>query len=88
MTAKENIKHGEDALTFKLYTTKKFGESLPQYDFKNLILDMLEKMDLTDTYEYEIVVGWNAYESLKFMRSSSLLPCDLLIEINKIQGGL
>lgn len=81
--AKENIKYGEDSLTFKLYTTKLFGESLPKYDFKNLILDMLEKMELYDTYEYEVVVGWNDEEAFNFMKKSSLLPSRLLIEINK-----
>jgi hypothetical protein len=85
--AKNNIKLGEDALTFKLYTTEKFGESLPEYDFKNLILDMLEQMGLQDTYEYEEVVGWSDYECFSFMGKSSLLPCDLLLEINKFYGG-
>jgi hypothetical protein len=82
----ENIKHREDASTFKLYSTSTFGETLPQYDFKNLVLDMLEQMGLQDTYEYEIVVVWSDYEALSFMRSSSLLPTNILIEINKFSG--
>ncbi|QWU14451.1 hypothetical protein SAMN04487895_101763 [Paenibacillus sophorae] len=81
--AKNNIKFGEDALTYKLYTTEKFGESLPQYDFKNLILDILEQMGLQDTYEYEEVVGWDNWECFKFMKRSSLHPCELLLEIQK-----
>lgn len=82
--ARNNIRFGEDHATFKLYTTDKMGESLPQYDFKNLILDMLEKMGLQDTYEYEIVVGWDDEEVFRFMKKSSMIPIDLLIEINKL----
>lgn len=78
-----NIKHGEDTLTFKLYTTSKMGESLPEYDFKNMILEMMEKMGLQDTYEYETVVGWDNKKVYKFIKMSSLIPCHLLIEINK-----
>jgi hypothetical protein len=81
--AKSNIKRGEDTLTFKLYTTSKMCESLPEYDFKDMILDMLEKMGLQDTYEYETVIGWDDYAVFSFMKRSSMHPCDLLIEINK-----
>lgn len=77
---------GDGVSTFKLYTTKKNGERIPQYDFKNMILDMLEQMGLQDTYEYEIVVGWDDREVLQFMKMSSMLPCDLLIEINKFDN--
>lgn len=82
-TAKENIKCGEDTLTFKLYTTENLGERLPQYDFKNLILGMLEKMGLVNTYEFEIVSRWNDVKCFDFLKKSSLLPCNLLIEINR-----
>lgn len=81
--AASNIKCGEDTLTFKLYTTSKMSESLPEYDFKNMILDMLEKMGLSDTYEYEMVVGWDSKMCFSFMKKSSMKPCNLLIEINK-----
>jgi|GEM_PF-6030241 len=84
--AKSNIKRGEDTLTFKLYTTSKMGESLPEYDFKNMILDMLEKMGLSDTYEYETVVGWDDKECFSFIQKSSMHPCDLLIEINRFKN--
>lgn len=86
--AKQNILFGEDVTTYKVYTTKKAGERLPQYDFKNLILDMLELMDLHNTYEYEIVISWSDYDAYRFMLQSSLLPCDLLLDISKFQGGV
>lgn len=85
--AVSNIKYGEDTLTFKLYTTSRMGESLPEYDFKNMILDMLEKMDLSDTYEYETVVGWDNVKAFNFFKRSSMIPCDILIEINKFGGA-
>ncbi|ASA22771.1 hypothetical protein [Paenibacillus donghaensis] len=81
--AKDNITHGEDVLTYKLYTTAKMGESLPEYDFKNLILGMMEEMNLQDTYEYEEVIGWDREDVFQFFRESSLRPCNTLIEIHK-----
>lgn len=85
--ARGNIEFGEDTATFKLYTPSKYGERPPEYDFKSLILDMLEKMNLQNTYEYEIVIGWSDYEAFKFMKRSSLLPYDLLLEINRFKNG-
>lgn len=85
--AQENIRHGEDTLTFKLYTTSKLGESLPRYDFKTLILNMLRQMGLMDTYESQIVNKWNDYECLTFMKKSTLYPHRLLLEINKFDLG-
>ncbi|MGM1044894.1 MAG: hypothetical protein ACQEXX_01970 [Bacillota bacterium] len=84
--AANSIKCGEDVITFILYTPSKMGESPPYYDFKNLILDMMEQMELHDTYEYEIVIGWDNVKATRFMKMSTLLPCDLLIEINKYEG--
>ena len=80
--AVQSTKHGEDILTFTYYNPIKLRK-LHKYDFKNLILDMLEQMELHDTYEYEVVIGWNETDAFKFMKMSSLLPCDLLLDINK-----
>nr|WP_145401431.1 hypothetical protein [Paenibacillus xylanexedens] len=80
--AKQNAKGKEEILSYTLYNPHKH-KKFHNYDFKNLILEMLEQMDLHDTYEYEIVMGWTGYEVFEFMKKSSLLPCDLLLEINK-----
>lgn len=81
--ARNNITKGEDCVTYTLYSPDKLGEGPPNFDFKNLLLDMLEQLGLQDTYEYEIVVGWNSYHVFKFMKQSSLLTSDLLLDINK-----
>lgn len=80
--ATRQAKGKEEILNYMLYNPHKH-KKFHNYDFKNLILDMLEQMNLQDTYEYEIVLGWKDYEVFEFMKKSSLLPCDLLLEINK-----
>lgn len=80
--AKKISNGAEEILNYMIYNPFEH-KKLHNYDFKNLILDMLEQMDLHDTYEYEIVLGWNSNEVFEFMKKSSLLPCDLLLEINK-----
>ncbi|WP_449011362.1 hypothetical protein [Paenibacillus taichungensis] len=45
-------------------------------------------MNLEDTYEYEFVLEWSSNEVFEFMKKSSLLPCDLLLEINKFKFGV
>lgn len=80
--AKELARGQEDVLYFILYDPFKH-KKLHSYDFKNLILEMLEQMELDNTYEYEIVLGWKSYEVFEFMKKSSLMPCDLMLEINK-----
>lgn len=72
----------EEILNYMIYNPFEH-KKLHSYDFKNLILDMLEQMKLQDTYEYEIVLGWKGYEVFEFMKKSSLMPCDLLLEINR-----
>ncbi|MCP1185103.1 hypothetical protein [Paenibacillus sp. 1781tsa1] len=76
----------EEIVNYIIYNPFKH-KNLHSYDFKNLILEMLEQMDLANTYEYEIVLGWKGYEVFEFMKRSSLMPCDLLLEINKFNFG-
>ncbi|PYY28373.1 hypothetical protein [Paenibacillus illinoisensis] len=83
--AKEQAHGREDVLCFTLYNPIR-QRTFHKYDFKNLILDMLEQMGLENTYEYEIVLGWNETDVFLFMKKSSLMPCDLLLEINKHRG--
>ncbi|PZT57508.1 hypothetical protein [Paenibacillus silvae] len=84
--AKQNAKGKEEILSYMLYNPHKH-KKFHNYDFKNLILDMLEQMELQDTYEYELVLEWNSNEVFEFMKKSSLLPCDLLLEINRYREG-
>ncbi|MDR6779327.1 hypothetical protein J2W98_003607 [Paenibacillus peoriae] len=81
--AKKDIYFKNCPTTFILYQPSVDIEMPPKYDFKNIILDMLEQMLLSDTYEYEIVCGWTNDQTLKFIKSSSLNPLDLLLEINR-----
>ncbi|WP_340032484.1 hypothetical protein NSQ20_11495 [Paenibacillus sp. FSL K6-1122] len=80
--AAQQAKGKEELFNYMLYNPHKH-KKFHNYDFKNLILDMLEQMELQDTYEYEIVLEWKSYEVFEFMKKSSLLPCDLLLEINR-----
>lgn len=80
--AKQHAKGREEILSYMLYNPYKYRR-LHNYDFKNLILEMLEQMNLEDTYEYEIVIGWDASDAFNFMKMSTLSPCDLLLDINK-----
>lgn len=80
-----HAKGKEEILSYMLYNPHKH-KRFHNYDFKNLILDMMEQMRLQDTYEYEIVLGWNGYEVFDFMKKSSLIPCDLLLEINAYEN--
>ncbi|MBD8839501.1 hypothetical protein IFU39_16945 [Paenibacillus sp. CFBP 13594] len=84
--AVKNAKGKEEILSYRIYNPHKY-KKFHNYDFKNLILDMLEQMELQDTYEYELVLKWKNYEVFEFMKKSSLMPCDLLLEINKYQIG-
>ncbi|WP_311078311.1 hypothetical protein [Paenibacillus polymyxa] len=80
---RENIYLQRDDTTIILYQPPE-GIVIPlRYDFKNMILDMLEQMDLFNTYEYEIVCGWSDDKIFEFMKFSSLNPLDLLLEINR-----
>ncbi|MFS0855136.1 hypothetical protein [Paenibacillus taichungensis] len=83
--AKKIANGAEELLCYMIYNPHKH-KKFHNYDFKNRILDMLEQMELQDTYEYKIVLEWNNYEVFNFMKNSSLLPCDLLLEINKHRG--
>ncbi|WP_063563062.1 hypothetical protein [Paenibacillus sp. O199] len=82
--AKKLAQGAEDFMSYILYNPHKH-KKFHNYDFKNLILEMMEQMELQNTYEYEFVLEWNSNEVFEFMKKSSLLPCDLLLEINKFK---
>ncbi|PYE51656.1 hypothetical protein HUB98_06440 [Paenibacillus barcinonensis] len=85
--AYDAISHGEGILTFIYYNPTTINRKPHSYDFKNLVLDMLEQMDLQETTEYELVIGWDNADAFRFMKMSTLMACDILLDINKYIKG-